>query len=91
MTHCFIVYCEHHVLDKLLPDQNDHDHYLRPRDVITYHSLTAWITVILYLGYSSNFSKTCINLRLPFSLTIVTTLTVFCVVLARIAVASPIQ
>jgi len=28
-------------------------------DVITYHSLTAWITVVLYLGYSS---KTCINL-----------------------------
>ena len=24
-------YCEHNVLDKLLPDQNDHDHYLRPR------------------------------------------------------------
>jgi len=24
-------YCGHHVLDKLLPDQNDHDHYLRPR------------------------------------------------------------
>ena len=43
-------------------------------DVITYHSLTAWITVVLYLGYSS---KTCINLLLPFSLTIVTTLTVF--------------
>ena len=24
-------YCEHHVLDKLLPDQNDHDHYPHPR------------------------------------------------------------
>jgi len=33
--------------------------------------------VIFYLGYSS---KTCINLRLPFSPTIVITLTVFCVV-----------
>ena len=36
-------------------------------DVIIYHSLTAWTTVILYLGYSS---KTCINLQLLFSLTI---------------------
>ena len=26
-----VSYCEHHVLDKLLPDQNDHDRYLRPR------------------------------------------------------------